>query len=132
VALARSHRTASAPHQTGMSAPSNGRDGALLARLREVFAQEGLRESHSAEQEGLFFTIEGRDEASLQYIEAEREEVPGSFTPSSKARATIFLCYSALSGGDYVLTLVSSSRMLGLHVRYDVRSGSSNSSETAG
>jgi hypothetical protein len=89
----------------------------LLAMLREALSLEGLRESCSPEQEGIFLTVEGRDEVSLQYVEAEREDVQRSVPPSSKATADVLRCCSILAGRGYSLTLVLSPRTLTLSVR---------------
>jgi hypothetical protein len=118
VALARSHRTTPAPYRSGISAaPSDRRRDALLETLREILAEEGLPESRSAEQEGIFFTVESRDEVSLQYIESERSEMPAGFAPSLKARTAIFRCFSILADCGYSSTLVLSPRTLSLSVR---------------
>jgi hypothetical protein len=99
----------------------------LLERLREVLAQEGLCESRSAEEEGIFFTIEGRDEVSLQYIEIEREEVPLGSVPSQRAKEDVLRCCSILIDRGYSLTLILSPRTLTLSVRYEGRPHSQDS-----
>lgn len=106
MALARPNRNPLAPQA-----------GTILEMLREVLALEGVRESRSPGQEGIFLAVEGHDEVSLQYIELAREEVPRGTPPSPRAKAEVLRCFSILGDRGYSVTLVLSPRTLVLSVR---------------
>ena len=123
MAVARSNRNALSSEAAVISATTgDGLAVAMLEGLREALAHAGVHESRSPGQEGVFFVVEGRDEVSLHYVEAERPEFVQGRPPSLRARSDMLKCYSALADGKYALTLVSSLRTLTLHVRYEAGS----------
>ncbi len=94
------------------------RGGAVVA-LREIFAREGMRESCSAEQEGVFFTVEGREEVSVQYNMPEHERLLGDAASFRKAKDDLVRCVRILAEHGFPVTLIVSPRTLALFVRSD-------------
>ena len=93
-----------------------------MAPLREILKREGICESFSAEQEGIFFAFEGRDEVSLQYHTSEHERVLLGDAAARKAKNDVLRCCSVLADHGFAITLVISPRTLALFVRSEAES----------
>jgi hypothetical protein len=127
VVVAPSNRiAASLDPATGLSG-SNVRRGEAAAALREIFAREDMRESCSAEQEGMFFSFEGHDEVALQYNIPEHERVAPAATSIRKAKDDLVRCCSILAEQGFPVTLIVSPRTLALFVRFDPEPDATNS-----
>ncbi len=103
---------------SGPSRSNIVRGEAVLA-LRQIFAREGMRESCSAEQEGVFFTAEGRGEVSLQYNMPGHERFSHDAASFRKAKDDLLRCSSILAEQGFPVTLIVSPRTLALFVRSD-------------
>jgi hypothetical protein len=94
--------------------------------LREILAREGVRESRSAEQEGLFFTFESLGEVSLQHNMTEHESVSAGADSFRKARKALVTCLSVLAERGFAVTLVLSPRTIALFARSEPEFVSTN------
>jgi len=93
-----------------------------VAQLREILEREGIRGSCSADQEGVFFAIEGPDEVSLQYNLSEDKSVSPGAASSQKARNDLVRCCSVIADLGFAVTLILSPRTLALFVRSEGKS----------
>ena len=98
----------------------------MVEALREILAREGIRESSSAEQEGLFLTFEGLSEVSLQHNMPEHESVSATAASFRKARKDLVRCSSALAERGFAVTLVLSPRTIALFARSEPESEATN------
>jgi hypothetical protein len=93
------------------------RNRTVVAQLRETLEREGIRGSCSADQEGVFFAIEGPDEVSLQYNMSEDKTASPAGASSQKARNDLVRCCSVIADLGFAVTLILSPRTLALFVR---------------
>jgi hypothetical protein len=96
------------------AASTEGRE--LSEIVRRVLVREGVRESRSDDEEGVFLVVESRSEVSLQYHTARRDGLLSVDVPH-RAQAEVLKCCAALARHGFALTLVLSPRTLALYVR---------------
>jgi len=89
----------------------------VVEQLREILAREGIRASSSADQEGIFFAIEGPDEVSLLYNLSEDKNASPIAASFQMARNDLVRCCSVIADLGFAVTLILSPRTLALFVR---------------
>jgi hypothetical protein len=92
---------------------------ATIQTLRELFAEQGVCESHSSEEEGFYFAIESAVEVSVHYQGIEQQRASASAPPLRRNEVGLLKCCNELGQRGYGLTLFMSPRTLTLYVRYD-------------
>jgi hypothetical protein len=118
VVVVPSHRIVAPPEPaSGPSGSSVLRGRTVVEQLRKILEREGIRGSCSADQEGIFFAIEGPDEVSLQYNLSEDKSASPTAASSRKARNELVRCCSVIADFGFAVTLILSPRTLALFVR---------------